>query len=786
MSFGPNDPGDILIIMAFAFNLVSGLAWVATARGRSEFDSLARRSWYALTAVTALASAYLFYLFFSHNFAIEYVYQYSDSTLPFFYLLSAFWGGQEGTYLLWVLLNVLCGYILVYRAGGLREWAMAVFALVNAFFLFILIQLSPFELLPFAAREGAGLNPLLQDPWMVIHPPVIFVGYAMAAVPFALVMAALIRNDYTDWLKRAFPWVAVTAVMLAAGNIMGGYWAYKTLGWGGYWAWDPVENSSLVPWLVSLGLLHGLIVQRRSGALQKSNMLLTALVFVLVIYGTFLTRSGVLADFSVHSFVDLGQNIYLIVFMLSMVILSLALFLPRVRSIPTIPVNYSFWGREFMLVAAAALLFIFGMIVLFWSSLPVITSAFTDQPRAADIGTYNDFALPMAIIYALLLGITPTTSFSVYGILRWPLKLTLLVAGSAVVTFLLFDLVFGAGLTFDILFILSATALGMYLVRKGAASRLGLPLAITTVTVVVCLIVGVARPLYVMFFALAAFALATNLLAIIEYLPSHWRFMGGPLTHTGFGLFLIGVLASSAFSTNEKLVLPQGSADQAYGRTIIYKGMANEITEPNNELILEMVSNGDTTELRPQLYYSERLDGIMRRPHIESYPLYDLYFAPEQVQQSDEPRGLKLSKGETAAAGPWSLTFEEFVMGAHGDMAGDMSVSARLTATRGGMSDTLTPAVELATDEQGRSDYLDKPDWLVWQGDSIPVTISRILADESAVVLDLPGLHEAAPESRLAIDISRKMLIGLVWLGSVLIIIGSVFSFIRRRHEAPV
>lgn len=786
MNLGPNDPGDILILLAFAFNLVSGLAWLASARGRSEFDSLARRSWYALTAVVALASACLFYLFFSHNYAIKYVYQYSDSSLSFFYLLSAFWGGQEGTYLLWVLLNVLCGYVLIHRAGRLREWAMAVFALVNAFFLFILIQLSPFELLPFPAQEGAGLNPLLQDPWMVIHPPVIFIGYAMAAVPFALVMAALIRKDYSEWLRRAFPWVAVTAVMLAAGNIMGGYWAYKTLGWGGYWAWDPVENSSLVPWLVSLGLLHGLIVQRRNGGLQKSNILLTAFVFVLVIYGTFLTRSGVLADFSVHSFVNLGQNIYLIVFLAAMVTLSLTAFLVRARSVPLVPLNYSFWGREFMLVAATVLLFIFGMIVLFWSSLPVLTSVFTDQPRAADIGTYNDFALPMAIIYALLLGITPITNFSIHNMKSWPLKLTAMIAAATVLAFMLFDLALGAGLTFDILFVLVATTLGMFLLKKGTVRRLAVPLAAMLIAAVVCLVVGVTKPLYVMFFALAAFALASNLSDVIKLLPSRWRLAAGPLTHTGFGVLLIGVLASSAFSSNQKVVLPRGESGTAFGRNVVYEGMESEISEPNNELILQMIDNGDSTELTPQLYYSERLDGIMRRPHIESYLLYDLYFAPEQVKESDTPSGLKLTRGERAEVGPWSMAFVDFVMGAHGgDMAGDMKISARLIASREGQVDTLMPSVELVTGEQGRSDYIDYPDWLIWETDSIPVNISRIMADEGAVVLDLPGLYEAEPESRLVLDVSKKMLIGLVWLGSVLIVLGGVFSFIRRRSEAP-
>ncbi len=197
-------PGDLLVFLALIFNVIAGVAFFLTARGNKSFEVLARKSYNYFTGIILLAFVYLYYLFFSHQFVIKYVYEYSDRSLPFFYLLSSFWGGQEGTYLLWITFSALFGYLILNRGGQYRNYAMAVYSAVNLFFLFIMVKLSPFAMLDFVPADGAGLNPLLQDPWMVIHPPVIFVGYAMAAVPFALAMAALLKNDYSTWVSRLF------------------------------------------------------------------------------------------------------------------------------------------------------------------------------------------------------------------------------------------------------------------------------------------------------------------------------------------------------------------------------------------------------------------------------------------------------------------------------------------------------------------------------------------------------------------------------------------------------
>ncbi len=778
---GYDVPGEILIVLALVFNLVSGIGYAAAAWGRVSFESLGRRSYSLLALVTSLAVAYLFYLFFSHNFAIKYVHDYSNRSLEFFYVLSAFWGGQEGTYLLWLFFSVLLGFMIIKHGGQYRNHAMAAFSSVNLFLLAILVKLSPFALLGYPVADGAGLNPLLQDPWMVIHPPVMFVGYAMAGVPFAIVIGALLKGDYSSWLQRAFPWVAATALFLAAGNILGGYWAYVTLGWGGFWAWDPVENSSFIPWMVSLALLHGFLVQRTSGALQRTNMLLTSFLFVLVIYGTFLTRSGVLADFSVHSFVDLGTNIYLVLFLVLFLVMALTLILWRARSIPTKPLNYNIWGSEFMLFTAALIIFILAVVVLFWTSLPVLTTYLTDDPRAANPSTYNGMALPLALLMALLLTMVPWIGGQ-YQLQSWRGKLVGMTAGAAAVGFGLFWWLLGTELDFAITFTVFATGLGMYLMKPGMLPRLAPAFAGGVVAIVISVLLGVSSYMYLLFFAAAAMAIVSQTMVMIPLIPGRWRLLGGRLTHLGYGMMLIGILASAAFSTNEKLLLPLDGTGVAYGMEVTYRGLAGDIMEPRNELMLDITEDGQTIELRPQLYFSTRLNGIMRRPKILSSLTHDLYFAPEQIETPEEPDGLQLVKGDTVRVKQGLLRFDGFETSSHSGEGGGMKVASRLILETEAGIDTLRPATEIAVGEDGQNVAVDQPAYLGY-GKEQPVSLMSIQADQGVVVLDWPGQGSDGPGERLSLNVSKKPLIALVWAGTVFMIFGSGLTYWRRRSE---
>ena len=787
---GPDVPGQLAILFALVTTVLSGVTWAVAARGGTRWESLARRSYHVFAVMVGLALVYLFYLFLSHNYAFQYTYNYSERQQPWLYVFAGLWGGQEGTYLLWAMFVGLFGYGLLRYGGPYRAWGMAVYALVNLFFLFIMTRVSPFKLLPVPQPDGAGLNPLLRDPWMVAHPPVMFVGYAAAAVPFAIALAALIRNDYREWARRAFPWVAITALMLAAGNILGGYWAYKTLGWGGYWAWDPVENSSFIPWMISLALLHGLLIERRTGALRRTNLLLAAVVFVLVIYGTFLTRSGILADFSVHSFTDLGVNGYLVGFMALYTALTLGLFLFRAARIPSAPLTYNLFHKEFSLFTGLVTLVIVAAVVLFWTSLPVLTSWFSDQPRAADLATYNNFALPLAIVMALLLTFAPLVNYARRRIGPWQTATGITLAVSAAVSAVVTMLWAGQDVVFAVVFWLVLSGLAVF-IMVGRYSRAMIPaLAAGVVAVLVALGVGVHTPMYLLFFATAAMAAVANLVATARLLPAQWRLVGGRLTHFGFGIMLVGILASSAFTTHEKVALPVGQPGEAFGMTLEYRGMKNAFDHPNNELIITLTADGGSREINPQLYYSKRMDGLMRKPYIKRRLLADYYFAPQQIQAPEEHQDLVLTKGERKKVGDFEFEFIGYRMGDHANTGEGLTVTAELAVAYGDERFELTPSLRQVVDSDGHAHFEPTPAVLEAGGESYAVSIERILADQGAITLTIPGLLGSGEAETLILDVSRKPLMYLVWFGTTLILIGGIIVVIRRRGEiaepAPV
>ena len=775
-------PGDLLVLFALAMNIVAGVSYFLVAKGKTSLESLGRKSYNYFTVFSGLAVVYLFYLFFSHNYAFKYIYEYSERSQPFLYILSAFWGGQEGTYLLWLFLNALFGLIIIKKAGQYRDYAMVIYTVINLFLLLILRTLSPFALLSFLPEDGLGLNPLLRDPWMIIHPPVIFIGYAMAAVPFSIVMAALIKNDHSDWLKKIFPWAAIVSLSLAAGNVLGGYWAYKTLGWGGYWGWDPVENSSFIPWIISLALLHGLIIQRRSGALKKTNIILTAFVFLLVVYGTFLTRSGVLADFSVHSFTDLGVNVFLVGFMLLFALMTLVLFFYRFASIDSPSINYNYYGREFSLFAGMVVLLILGLVILFWTSLPFTTTYLTDTPRAADIVTYNNFALPLAIIISFLLSFSPLLAFGEYKLNNWPVRLAVTAAVAAVLGFGVLYFLLKTKLVVAVVFTLVLTGIVMYLMKPDIRRNVALSLASFLLTFIIGVWAGVRDYFYLLFFATAVMAAVTNFKIMLGYIPGRWKLLGGLMTHFGYGVMLVGVLASSAYSSSEKLVLPRGEEGSAFDMNLSYRGMKADITHPNNELNLEIRKGHKVSQANPQLYYSRRLDGIMRKPFIDRTFLYDFYMAPEQIQDLETAGGLVLAKGEKKQVGDIYFTFRGFSLDGHNDSTNaGMRVTAMLDVEYGKNFKTLTPAKVQDSDPGGR--LVDKADGFTYEGTEYSVYIEGIMADRGMVSLRIPVLVESGAPDQLVLDVSRKPLINLVWAGTTLVMLGSLIVFFRRRDE---
>ena len=288
----------------------------------------------------------------------------------------------------------------------------------------ILCKQSPFKLLPPPApADGVGLNPLLQDPWMVIHPPVMFVGFASLSVPFSFAIAALWKKRWDGWIARTLPWALLTFLTLGTAILMGGYWAYKTLGWGGYWGWDPVENTSLVPWLFTAALVHGMFLQKARKRHRKVNLILACTAYATILYGTFLTRSGVLADFSVHSFIDLGITGWLVAILGSFVALSLVMLAFRWRSIPTADDEETpLLSRSVLFILGIATFCALGLVILLGTSAPLLTRL-SGTPSQVQTSFYGATTAPAGFLLLLLSGLVAFVSWKGASFRRAPREL---------------------------------------------------------------------------------------------------------------------------------------------------------------------------------------------------------------------------------------------------------------------------------------------------------------------------------------------------------------------------
>jgi len=735
--------GKLSIALAAASALFVAITYFYVGRGRRELAEWGRKAYYAFATFTTIATADLMYQFLSHDFRVEYVYSYSSIKDGLVYNIAGFWGGQQGTFLLWLFLGAIIGLWLVRRAKDEHAgFSMFYFMLVQIFLLTVLLVKSPFAILPglpagVMPPDGRGLNPLLQDPWMAIHPPVVFSGFAAAAVPFALALGALTLNRYKEWVTRAQPWVIFSVVTMGAGLIMGGYWAYKVLGWGGYWAWDPVENSIVIPWFTSLALMHGLLIERHEGSLRKSNLFLAMIGFILVMYGTFLTRSGVLADFSVHSFVDLGINAYLVFFMFSFIGLAVFWLAFRARSIKVPEVNKKLVSREFTVFMAMLIFAVTATLVLIGTSSPLFTRLWGD-PAAVTIDYYNRIAFPLGIMLAIMLGVYPYFMWRGDGTQVWQ-KIAVAALMAVAMTAVAFT--FGVRSLSDLVFTFASV-----------------------------------------------FAFFGNILYLIFYFRKQWFMAGSYVAHVGFGLLLLGVLFSSAFSTSQKVELRQGDTGSAMGYQLKYVGKAHDASGQSGKLEVAVQDDGGYFMAYPRFYWSEYNQGYMRKPHIQKHLLYDIYISPEehydpgQSPQDQFKNTLQLVKGEPQTYDNVEYTFEGFDLGNHMDTTGSMRVTAKITAKPyGGEVEKLEPYLELSPDNKrtvGRAQL----------SNGTSVELAGIQADVGAVLLAFDkGNAPVQRASLLVLEVSRKPLVSLVWMGSLLVVIGAVMAlFLRSRDELTI
>ncbi|HKD68092.1 MAG TPA: heme lyase CcmF/NrfE family subunit [Candidatus Binataceae bacterium] len=404
--------GQLALALALVLALYSIAANIyGMRRRRTDVLISARHALWAMAAMVALAACALWSGLLRSDFSLEYVASYSSTTLPTIYKITALWGGQQGSLLLWTLLLSLFTAIVAFqtrdRNAEIAPYVLIVMAGVAVFFLGMLnLVTRPFDAMMPAPAQGTDLNPLLQNYWMAIHPPSLYTGYVSTTVPFAFGCAALLSGRLDDgWIRSTRRWALFSWFFLTLGNMFGARWAYEVLGWGGYWAWDPVENAAFMPWLVMTAYLHSVMVQERKDMLKVWNLALIGLAFALTLFGTFITRSGVIS--SVHSFTQSGLGPYFLTFLLTVVVGYSGLLLSRLRELRSPAELESYLSRE------AA--FLFNNLILvgiafavFWGTIfPVISEAVRGVKITVGPPFFNKVNGPLALALIFLMGVGP-------------------------------------------------------------------------------------------------------------------------------------------------------------------------------------------------------------------------------------------------------------------------------------------------------------------------------------------------------------------------------------------
>lgn len=534
----PGQVGHFFVLLAFVAALFSSIAFFQSHRAsdeaaRASWIKMARSIFFVQVGSLLLVFGLLYYICANHYYEYLYAYKHSSLELEPKYLLACIWEGQEGSFLLWSMWHAVLGVVVIFTAKKKEALVMTV---VNAAQVFLLVMIlgvyvfghrignSPFMLtrnelegaifsqanyLTYI-KDGIGLNILLRNYWMVIHPPVLFLGFASTLIPVGFAFHALINKDWGGWIKPVLPWVLFSAAVLGGGIMMGGKWAYESLSFGGYWAWDPVENASLVPWLILVAGMHCMVIYRSTGRALRASFLFTILTYLFVLYSTFLTRTGILGDTSVHSFTEAGfvMNVLIGVYVLGVNIPMFILFFRNYKHIPAIDKEENISSREFWMFIGSLVLFLSAVFIIAVTSLPVYNKIFNTNiadPEDREF-TYNKVLVLVAIVIGLLTGYAQYLKYKNTN-------------------------------------------------RKYVWKKLLIPVAIAAG---ICLIVGITYPInyhskgpgflvaiYAALFA-CIFAVVANAAYIKLVLKMNMKAAGSAITHLGFALMIAGMIISSS------------------------------------------------------------------------------------------------------------------------------------------------------------------------------------------------------------------------------------------------
>jgi cytochrome c-type biogenesis protein CcmF len=525
----------------------AGASVYGAVTGRGQWVTSGRRAIYCLAALCVAAFAILESAFLRSDFSYALVAEGSSTDTPTFYKVTAVWATQDGSLLLWAtLLSLFASAVLFLTRRTLRDiapWATAVLACVAGFFLLLMVGWeNPFDTLAVAPQEGAGLNPLLRHPAMMIHPPMLYTGYVGFAIPFAFAIGALVaRRPGADWIRATRRFALIAWTFLGTGILLGALWSYSELGWGGYWAWDPVENASLMPWLIGTAYLHSMMVQEKRGMLKVWNVSLICATFTLALLGTFLVRSGILD--SIHAFGASTIGVQMLVFIACVIALSAALILARLPDLRSDARLDSLLSREAFFLLNNLVLVALCLVVLWGTFFPLISEALTGTEETVGPPWFNRIVTPLALVLVLLTGIGPVLAWRrvtprrLVHILAVPGALTLLAlvamltlteAAKSVPSLVMFSFV---------AFVLAVV--GQEFVRGASARRV---------------MTGEPWPR-----------------ALVRLAGRNRRRYGGFLVHAGIAVLILGVAASSAFIEQRDVRLSPGESIRIDNYEVTYR-----------------------------------------------------------------------------------------------------------------------------------------------------------------------------------------------------------------------
>lgn len=791
--------GRFFVWLGIAFFFLSIVGWLMAPRSE-RFKRLGAWS-FTLGSLSLFSTFLCLAILFSNNrFEFEYVWGHADkmNTLP--YRIAGIWSGQEGSFMLWGVCSAIFALLALRKTGDFRRWFTIPYAMFLGGICAILAYESPYGLNILEGKavvppDGVGLSPALQNYWVTIHPPTIFLGFGSLTVLFAYAIAAMATRNFDSWAPKVRPWSIVSLTLVGLGLCMGGFWAYETLGWGGFWMWDPVENTSFVPWCLNAALVHGLIVQITRNKWHISNLLFAALPFLSFMYGTFLTRSGFLSETSVHSFAQMDSTaLWVLIAMGASAIFGFGamwvrsmLFLRGKREPSEAPQGLH---REGFYRAGNFFFTCFAIATAFGMSVPMVMGLMGQEAKVIQEGQYHMVLSWLFFPLILLMAAGPFVAWRGTGFKALSGKLY----GTFCITI---------GLVGSFMLIISKTD-----VRNRIELNEKIPMPFNTQIEIL--------PWMMILIGVCVFAIVANVWRVIEMAKRSQTSLPAFLSHLGVATLMVGLIVSRGFEKKQELIVQEGRPASGLGYKVslagstvfqpeIYKlkeatrkalekdvreGMTphdashkykvseqaielhtkGDLMNRNNKVVFNLEGPDGNFEVRPGLYYMKGNDGSNRPmvwPHIERNPFHDIYFTlhPMELNASEVTT---LQPGQTGKFDRFEIKYERMTReGETGEVG--TKFGAKLKLTTGPHTIDLEPKMEMTAAGVNQIPAL--------VGDEYFMTLQGMDASTGAVHLQLHFLRPLYP-----VELFYKPMTILVWGGTgILTLAGFWAAWVRRR-----